>query len=159
MLSRVHVKGQSKCLCARVNNQRIHASRPHRNDDTANCCRNEDSSSGAVKRGPVSTGRQLSLLILVLVLIEASTFSLVDRTSRYTKKYCISYLIVILPQVAKMLSRISSFDDLATWEDSVSHGMPLIVVDPLEESEDPVDPPSMYVLVTVCPFDIFTWLP
>ncbi|KAF8504422.1 hypothetical protein F5888DRAFT_1655651 [Russula emetica] len=42
-----------------------------------------------------------------------------------------------------MASRISSFDDLATWEDSVSHAMPVIVVDPLEESEDPVDPPSI----------------
>ncbi|KAH9994708.1 hypothetical protein BJV77DRAFT_994321 [Russula vinacea] len=42
-----------------------------------------------------------------------------------------------------MLSRVSSFDDLATWEDSVSHAMPVIVVDPLEESEDPVDPPSV----------------
>ncbi|KAH9965194.1 hypothetical protein BC827DRAFT_1265229 [Russula dissimulans] len=40
-----------------------------------------------------------------------------------------------------MLSRVSSFDDLATWEDSVSHAIPVIVVDPLEESEDPVDPP------------------
>jgi hypothetical protein len=48
-----------------------------------------------------------------------------------------------------MLSRISSFDDLATWEDSVSHAMPVIVVDPLEESEDPVDPPSMYVFVSL----------
>ncbi|KAI9463027.1 hypothetical protein F5148DRAFT_207252 [Russula earlei] len=42
-----------------------------------------------------------------------------------------------------MLSRVSSFDDLATWEDSVSHAMPIIVVDPLEESEDPVDLPSV----------------
>lgn len=58
-----------------------------------------------------------------------------------------------------MLSRISSFDDLATWEDSVSHAMPVIVVDPLEESEDPVDPPSLYVFVFVFPFRIFTWLP
>jgi hypothetical protein len=57
-----------------------------------------------------------------------------------------------------MLSRISSFDDLATWEDSVSHAMPVIVVDPLEESEDPVDPPSMYVLVSLPPYGIFTWL-
>lgn len=55
-----------------------------------------------------------------------------------------------------MLSRISSFDDLATWEDSVSHAMPVIVVDPLEESEDPVDPPSMYVFVSVLPLGIFT---
>jgi hypothetical protein len=47
-----------------------------------------------------------------------------------------------------MLSRISSFDDLATWDDSVSHAMPIIVVDPLEESEDPVDPPSMCVFVS-----------
>jgi hypothetical protein len=50
-----------------------------------------------------------------------------------------------------MLSRVSSFDDLATWEDSVSHAMPVIVVDPLEESEDPVDPPSVYVLVSLPP--------
>jgi len=40
-----------------------------------------------------------------------------------------------------MLSRVSSFDDLANWEDSVSHVMPVIVVDPLEDSEDPIDPP------------------
>ena len=58
-----------------------------------------------------------------------------------------------------MLSRISSFDDLATWEDSVSHAMPVIVVDPLEESEDPVDPPSMFVFAFPFPFRIFTWLP
>lgn len=58
-----------------------------------------------------------------------------------------------------MLSRISSFDDLATWEDSVSHAMPIIVVDPLEESEDPVDPPSMCVFVSLFPFGTFTWLP
>lgn len=57
-----------------------------------------------------------------------------------------------------MLSRVSSFDDLATWEDSVSHSMPVIVVYPLEESEDPVEPPSMYVLASLPPFRIFTWL-
>jgi hypothetical protein len=55
-----------------------------------------------------------------------------------------------------MLSRISSFDDLATWEDSVSHAMPVIVVDPLEESEDPDDPPSMYVFVSLPSSSIFT---
>jgi len=58
-----------------------------------------------------------------------------------------------------MLSRVSSFDDLATWEDSVPHAMPVIVVDPLEESEDPIDPPSMYAFVSLYPFGIFTWLP
>jgi hypothetical protein len=46
-----------------------------------------------------------------------------------------------------MLSRVSSFDDLATWEDSVSHAIPVIVVDPLEDSEDPIDPASVYVPV------------
>jgi hypothetical protein len=35
-----------------------------------------------------------------------------------------------------MLSRVSSYDDLATWEDSVSHAIPVIVVDPLEDAED-----------------------
>ena len=44
-----------------------------------------------------------------------------------------------------MLSRVSSYDDLATWEDSVSHAIPVIVVDPLEDAEDPVDPTSVYV--------------
>jgi hypothetical protein len=45
-----------------------------------------------------------------------------------------------------MLSRVSSFDDLATWEESVSH-VPVIVVDPLDDSEDPVEPPSVYVVL------------
>jgi hypothetical protein len=49
-----------------------------------------------------------------------------------------------------MLSRVSSFDDLATWEDSVSHAIPVIVVDPLEDSEEPVEPASVYVLVPPC---------
>ena len=43
----------------------------------------------------------------------------------------------------KMLSRVSSYDDLATWEDSVSHAIPVIVVDPLEDAEDPVDPTAV----------------
>ncbi|KAI9465878.1 hypothetical protein BJY52DRAFT_1113026 [Lactarius psammicola] len=42
-----------------------------------------------------------------------------------------------------MLSRVSSYDDLATWEDSVSHAIPVIVVDPLEDAEDPVDPTAV----------------
>jgi hypothetical protein len=42
-----------------------------------------------------------------------------------------------------MLSRVSSYDDLATWEDSVSHAIPVIVVDPLEDAEDPADPTSV----------------
>lgn len=57
--------------------------------------------SDAVKHGPVSTHRPLSLLILILV--EVSTLRLVDRTSPYTKKYYISYLIVILLHVATCL--------------------------------------------------------
>ncbi|KAI0266549.1 hypothetical protein BC834DRAFT_924021 [Gloeopeniophorella convolvens] len=39
-----------------------------------------------------------------------------------------------------MLSRVSSFDDLATWDDSISHAIPVIVVDPLDDSDEPLDP-------------------
>ena len=42
-----------------------------------------------------------------------------------------------------MLSRVSSYDDLATWEDTVSHTIPVIVVDSLEDVEDPVDPTAV----------------
>jgi len=56
-----------------------------------------------------------------------------------------------------MLSRVSSFDDLATWEDSVSHAMPIIVVDPLEDSEDAVDPSSVYAFLPLLPFRVFNW--
>jgi hypothetical protein len=56
-----------------------------------------------------------------------------------------------------MLSRVSSFDDLATWEESVSH-VPVIVVDPLDDSDDPVEPPSVYVLLLLRPFPVFTCL-
>jgi len=55
-----------------------------------------------------------------------------------------------------MLSRVSSFDDLATWEDSVSHAMPVIVVDPLEDSEDSVDASFAYVCLPLLPFRLFT---
>jgi hypothetical protein len=55
-----------------------------------------------------------------------------------------------------MLSRVSSFDDLATWDDSASNAMPVIVVDPLEDSEDPDDPSSVYVLLPLPPFRHFT---
>lgn len=56
-----------------------------------------------------------------------------------------------------MLSRVSSFDDLATWDDSASNAMPVInVVDPLEDSEDSDDPSSVYVLLPLPPFRLFT---
>ena len=56
-----------------------------------------------------------------------------------------------------MLSRVSSFDDLATWDDSTSNAMPVIVVDPLEDSEDPDDPSFVYVLLSLSPpFRLFT---
>jgi hypothetical protein len=54
-----------------------------------------------------------------------------------------------------MLSRVSSFDDLATWEDSVSNA---IGVDPLEDSDDPIEPAYAYVLISRPSFCIFTRL-